>query len=87
MAVTSGDPTNRNNAARTVSARPYILLCDGTYLFGGVGQRSLRQQVELIDPSWEGLTDLQQAGLVQMYARFEPVMAYWNIPTVIQKAN
>lgn len=87
MKETNPDLINNRNANMPVYGRTYVLLTDGTYLFGGIVARSLRQQVEGVDMIWESLNTEQQFSAIAMYRLYEPVMKHWDIPEIIDAAN
>ena len=79
---TNSQAENAYNAQLPVYGRAYILTSDGAYIFGECVNRSLRQQVELIDGMWDELTETQQTGLVELYTQYQSVMESWNISNI-----
>lgn len=73
---------NAQYAALPIYGRAYVLTNDGKYLFGTAVSRSLRQQVELIDQQWAGLTQEQKDALCQMYKTYAQIMRSWNLPNI-----
>ena len=86
MKTTNKDLINNRNANIAVYGRAYVLLDDGTYLFGESVDRTLRTQVEMIEDLWKAgkLDEDQQAALVEMCSEFYPVVRYWNIPSILE---
>lgn len=82
MKTTNSDEINSKNGEMPVYGRAYILTKDGQYVFGTAVRRSLRQQVEAIDAIWTQLTDVQKAGVLQMYNTYKNAMDDWNIPNM-----
>ncbi len=73
---------NERNANIPVYGRAYVLLDDGTYVFGNTVQRSFREQVEGADALWDTLDQDQKDSAVAMYNQYQKVMASWNIPEI-----
>jgi len=86
MKTTNKDLINNRNANIDVYGRAYVLLDDGTYLFGESVDRTLRTQVEMIEDLWKAgkLDEDQKAALVEMCSEFYPVVRYWNIPSILE---
>jgi len=78
--------TNAQNAQTVVYASAYIKTAEG-YLLGSPVQRSLRQQVELIDGAWDTLTGEQQAAVLELYGKYAAVMDSWNIPNILRQVT
>ena len=72
------DQGNAARAAIPVYGRAYIKTADG-YFFGEVVQRSLQEQVELADGSFETLTQTQKLDAKEMFDTYRQVMESWNI--------
>ena len=73
---------NYRNANRPIYGRAYILLKDGTYLFGASANRSFREQVEMVSGIWDDLTAKQKSGVYDMYTRHQNIMKEWNVANV-----
>lgn len=80
------DEENARNAAMPVYGRAYILTDEG-YLFGNCVTRDLQTQLEAIDGIWAALTATQKTALLEMYEKFESVMAQWSIPNIKDGAD
>ena len=78
---------NIQNSETQVYGRTYILLTDGTYLFGESSSRSLRTQAEAIDSGWTSLSTTQKNGMIAMYKTYSDVMDAWKIPNLIAAAK
>ena len=65
-----------------IYARPYVVLEDGSYLYGDTVSVSLLEIVEKIDAELSNLTDSQTAAINTMYRSFYTVMDIWNIPNI-----
>lgn len=74
--------TNLRNFKVPVYGRAYIVLEDGTVIFGAAGQRSLKEQLEGIDKKWDTLEDAQVDGLVEMYNTFKIFLKYADMPNL-----
>jgi hypothetical protein len=86
MKTTNIDVINNNNANIAVFGRAYVLLDDGTYLFGESVNRTLRTQVEMIEELWKaGKLDAEQrTALIEMCSDFYSVVRYWDIPSILE---
>jgi hypothetical protein len=86
MKTKNNDVINNRNANIPVYGRAYVLLDDGTYLFGESVNRTLRTQVEMIEDLWkaEKLDAEQKAALVGMCSDFYSVVRYWDIPSILE---
>lgn len=78
---------NVANASIPVHGRAYVLLNDGTYMFGASASRTFREQVELADAMWNDLSDSQKADAVNMFNNYAAVMENWNIPNIVAAAQ
>jgi len=76
---------NQYNSSIPVYGRAYVLLNDGTYLFGAPASRSFCEQLELIDGMWSELSAVQQAEVLDMYEKYSSVMKNWKIPNISAK--
>ena len=65
-----------------IYARPYILLEDGTYIYGDVVATNLKTVVQAVDTQWDALSDAQKAAIAEMYQQHTPVMQSWQIPNI-----
>lgn len=82
MKPTQSDEDNEENATMPVYGRPYILTKDGQYIFGECVNRTLRQQVEMVDAMWPELTDVQKRTVIDMCWSYYDVMDRWDIPNI-----
>ena len=83
--ILSTEESDAENAAAgkmIIYARAYVLLSDGTYIYGNVVEVTLQQLVMAIDNQWDSLTTAQQEAISAMYETFRPVMSAWNIPNL-----
>ncbi len=85
MKPSKGDLMNSNHADIQVYGRAYVLLKDGTYLFGATKMRSLNEQLCAIDDAFDKLTSKQKSGIFGMYNDYSSVMSTWDIPTIIEE--
>ena len=77
---------NGSHADTAVYGCPYILLNDGTYLYGSTYYVSLKNLTELIvSQKWDDLTLTQNRAIHAMYETYETVMKAWSLPA-LQKA-
>ena len=81
--------TNAFRADMQIYGRAYILLDDGTYLFGAGASRSLHEQMELVNRMWEdsGFTQAKKDAAVALYKAYESVMSSWSIAKIIEAAT
>jgi hypothetical protein len=75
---------NAANGEAEIYGSAYIRTQEGQYIFGDCVQRSLRQQMELIDAQWESLDVEQRSALVEMYLTYADIMSAWNIPNLLK---
>ena len=73
---------NEENSKLVIYARAYVLLDDGTYIYGDVVEVTLQQLVMAIDAKWDSLTAAQQEAMCEMYNTFESTMSTWDIPNI-----
>lgn len=76
------DAQNRKNALAPIYARTYILLEDGTYIYGDVVTVNLRQVVEGIDDKFDALNSTQKNAITAMYETYAKVMQFFAIPNI-----
>ena len=79
MMESNPDLRNTQNAKTPVYGRAYILLKNGTYLFGNPAKRTLQEQVESVSDIWDGLTTAQKDSVYTMYTTYQNVMKSWDI--------
>lgn len=81
MKTDQGSITNRRNAAAVVYGKPYIKFNNGDVLWGTLRNRSLKQQVELIENNTDGYlnTDTKRNDFCGMYFAFNKIMTKWNL--------
>lgn len=78
--IMDGGSFDAVNAATPIYGCPYLLLKDGTYLYGRTCAATLQQLTELVDSShWEQLTITQNRALHSMYGKYEEAMSDWTI--------
>lgn len=89
MKTTNKNLINNRNANVAIYGRAYVLLDDGTYLFGQSVNRTLRRQVEMADDMLVNgeLTNEKINALVAMCESFSAVTRYWDIPNIHKKMN
>ena len=78
----AGSKDNKTNANKSVYARAYVKLSDGTTVYGTTAAVTLKQLVLAADAQWAGLTAAQQNALKAMYEIFASDMAFWKIPNI-----
>ena len=84
--IMDGENSDGADANTLIYGRPYILLTDGTYLYGEVAATSLKALTErIITDKWEDLTITQNRAIHAMYETYETVMKAWPLPA-LQKA-
>lgn len=67
----------------TIYVRPYILLKDGTYIYGNTVSASLKAVVESLDAkSFDAMTKEQKTALADMYRKHTGAMENWQIPKI-----
>ena len=74
---------NNRNAQIPIYGRAYLLLKDGTYLFGTSADRSLRQQVEKVNDIFDTLTSTQKENIYSMYKTYRTVMKGWSLTNIL----
>ncbi len=77
---------NNTNVNISVYGRAYILLTDGTYLFGASASRTFREQVEEVNALWNDLSVEQKHAVLDMYRIYESIMKTWDIPSIVSAA-
>ena len=70
------------NGRDLIYARPYVLLEDGTYIYGDVVVTNLKSVVETIDAKFDGLTTTQKTAIADMYLQHTAAMQNWLIPKI-----
>ena len=81
----SGSSENKANADKTVYARAYVKLSDGTVIYGKTVAVTFRQLVYAADAKWNSLTEVQKNALKALYETFDSEMLTWKLPNL--KAN
>ena len=84
LKVTNNKLNNQRNAELPVYARAYIQLDSGERLFGFTLERSLLQQVLLIDEDWQTYGNQD---ILDMYKTYQAVMDAWDIPNLKAAAS
>lgn len=82
MKARNSEKINAANAEIAVYGSAYIKTPEG-YTLGSVVQRSLRQQVELIDGMWDTLDAEQKAAVLDFYKSYSTIMKKWDIPNIL----
>ena len=70
------------NGKMLIYARPYVLLEDGTYIYGDVVVTNLKSVVETIDAKFDTLTTAQQTAIADLYRQNTTAMQDWLIPKI-----
>lgn len=84
--ILDGEATDGADAATLIYGRPYILLSDGTYLYGSVYATNLKALTELIvENKWNDLSLVQNRAIHAMYAAYTDTMERWSV-NALQKA-
>lgn len=73
---------NGKDGKTLIYARPYVLLDDGTYIYGDVVATNLKTVVEAIDAKMDGFAAVQKEALSAMYLENSAVMQDWLIPEI-----
>ncbi|MBR3979503.1 MAG: DUF4886 domain-containing protein [Oscillospiraceae bacterium] len=84
---TNSDANNERNANMPIFGRPYLQLTTGEYIFGNTAQRSLRQQMELVDNNWSNYTEKAQGSVLWMFRSCKDMISDWNIPNILEEMN
>lgn len=85
---TNSDANNDRNANMPIYGRPYVQLKGtGEYIFGNTAQRSLRQQMELVDQNWTNYTAKAQGSVLWMFRNCKNMISKWNIPNILDEMN
>ena len=87
--ILSSKYTEEENAAHAelgLYGRAYIQLLDGSYVFGGAVERTLRQQIEDINKQWKSLTDAQKSAMIDLYNAYATLMQNWKISSIVEAA-
>ena len=78
--ILDGSADDAANGKAPVYARPYVLLADGTYIYGNGVTVNLQQLAEAVNDKWSALTDTQKAAAKAMYDTFSETMQAWDVP-------
>jgi hypothetical protein len=71
------------NGRDLIYARPYVLLEDGTYIYGDVVVTNLKSVVETIETQvFDSLTTAQKTAIADMYLQHTAAMQHWLIPKI-----
>ena len=81
------DGQNRKNATMLIYARTYILLDDGTYIYGETVVVNLKSLVEAIDAKLDNLTGRQAVALTRLYTTYATIMESFNLPNLKEYAG
>lgn len=72
-----------SNGKNLIYARPYVLLADGTYIYGDVVATNLKAVVETIETQvFDSLTTAQKTAIADMYLQHTAAMQNWLIPKI-----
>ncbi len=86
--ATNSEANNERNANMPIFGRPYVQLKGtGEYIFGNTAQRSLRQQMELVDQNWTNYTAKAQGSVLWMFRNCKKMISGWNIPNILGEMN
>jgi len=89
--MTGQDETEKvqANATTNIYGRPYILLKDGSYIYGATGYCNLQQLTQIVDQKYFTKMSLpQHRAYTAMYDAFKDAMSAWDVPnTKAGKAN
>ena len=78
--ILDGDANDSTNAATLIYGRPYILLSDGTYLYGNIYSTNLQTLTEqIITQKWDKLTLAQNRAILAMYETYRTTMQTWSV--------
>lgn len=81
--ILNGSSKDAARGEMPIYARPYVLLEDGTYIYGETVDVTLRSVTETIDSDhYQSLDATQKAELLAMYQQFAPVMEAWTLPNL-----
>lgn len=81
--ILDGEETDAVDAATLIYSRPYILLSDGTYLYGKTYAANLQQVTQLVDEKlWDELTITQNRAYHAMYDTYHTAMADWTLENI-----
>ena len=78
--ILDGGADDAASGARNIYARPYVLLADGTYIYGNAVTTNLQVVAEVVNDQWTALTDTQKAAAKAMYDTFSDTMQSWDVP-------
>lgn len=84
---TNSEANNERNAGMPIYGAPYVQLKNGTYIFGNTAQRSLRQQMEMVDNNWSSYTAKAQESVLWMFRNCKNMISKWNIPNILEEMN
>ena len=86
--ATNSEANNERNANMPIYGRPYVQLKGtGEYIFGNTAQRSLRQQMEMVDNNWSKYTAKAQGSVLWMFRNCKNMISKWNIPNILEEMN
>ncbi len=83
----NSEANNDRNANMPIYGRPYVQLTSGEYIFGKTVQRSLKQQLELVDDNWSNYTTKQQEAILWMFRDYKKVLSGWDISNILEEMN
>ena len=80
--ILDGGTDDTKNGRALIYARPYVLLEDGTYIYGDVVVVNLQQVVQAVDSKFDSLSVAQKEAITAMYAAFKQTMQIWDVPNL-----
>lgn len=84
---TNSEANNERNANMPIYGRPYVQLTTGEYIFGNIAQRSLKQQLELVDDNWSNYSAKAQEAILWMFRDYKKVLSGWDISNILEEMN
>ena len=81
--IMDGEASDAVNAATVIYARPYMLLADGTYIYGKIAGTSMQKVAELVDKQVSSLKLPQFRAVTAMFDSYEATVSSWNVPNLI----
>ncbi len=87
MKTTNSDRRNKVNADIPIYGRPYMRMSDGTYVFGEVVNRSLKEQIEAVDDLWSGYDEAVQSNLLKLHQYYKDVLLKMETPNIRDAAD
>lgn len=85
--ILNGSANDAENGEKLIYARAYVLLEDGTYIYGETVAVNLQTLAETIDTKWSALSDAQHDALLAMYKTYKTTLSTWNLPNCAENQN